>query len=250
MISQQIQIQRNICCWIWGTQSQRSNLHIPLFTLNVSLLNVICIYRIAFPWGNHPERDDPPCSVYCAVASSLHFGSRSQDRDLGSVRRLGKEKWALQRLKAPTQAAGGEGSPLPLLACPLLPSILIPRSPGPLIDSSLGQISFCVLCIWIILPSWIPPMRSRKRQVLSPTMAPVPAKPFIFSQVLRSQYLLLLLLQLGLLTDTVNVPIFSCHWLTSTIDFQGLSPSLPLLFAHISPLLTTVFILQAASVMH
>ena len=37
-------------------------------------------------------------------------------------------------------------------------------------------------------------------------MAPVPERPFTFSQLLRSQYLLLLLLQLGLLTGTDNVP--------------------------------------------
>ena len=53
-------------------------------------------------------------------------------------------------------------------------------------------------------------MTLRKRQVMSPTMAPVPASPFTFSQLLRSQHLLLLpLLVLGLLTGTVNVPLLS-----------------------------------------
>ena len=48
-------------------------------------------------------------------------------------------------------------------------------------------------------------MGSRKRQVMSPTMALVPTRPFTFSSLLRSQHLLLLLV-LGLLTGTDNVP--------------------------------------------
>ena len=56
------------------------------------------------------------------------------------------------------------------------------------------------------LSSWIHPKGSRKRQVMSPTMALVSTRPFTFSQLLRSQYLLLLLLQLGLITGTVDVP--------------------------------------------
>ena len=51
-------------------------------------------------------------------------------------------------------------------------------------------------------------MTLRKRQVMGPTMAPVPASPFTFSQLLRSQYLLLLLV-LGLLTGTITVPLLS-----------------------------------------
>ena len=58
----------------------------------------------------------------------------------------------------------------------------------------------------VVLPSWVSPIRPRKRQVMSPTMAPVPASPFTFTQLLRSQFLLLLLLLvLGLPTGTVNV---------------------------------------------
>ena len=73
------------------------------------------------------------------------------------------------------------------------------------------------------LPSWVSPLRLRKRQVMSPTMAPVPASPFTFFQLLRSQYLLLLLLLvLGLPTGTVNVPIllsstYCRHFYTHTL---------------------------------
>ena len=49
---------------------------------------------------------------------------------------------------------------------------------------------------------------SRKRQVMSPTMAPVPERPFTFSSLLRSQHLLLLLV-LGLFTGTMIVPLLS-----------------------------------------
>ena len=48
-------------------------------------------------------------------------------------------------------------------------------------------------------------MGSRKRQVMNPTMALVPTRPFTFSSLLRSQHLLLFLV-LGLLTGTDNVP--------------------------------------------
>ena len=71
-------------------------------------------------------------------------------------------------------------------------------------DSFVGQINLCALCIVIILPFWVSHLRLRKRQVMSPTM--VPTRPVTLLQLLRSQYLLLLLLQLGLLTGTVNVP--------------------------------------------
>ena len=36
-------------------------------------------------------------------------------------------------------------------------------------DSSMGQTYLCVLCIVILLPSWVSPLRLRKRQVMSPT---------------------------------------------------------------------------------
>ena len=89
---------------------------------------------------------------------------------------------------------------------PFLPTFLVPESwvTQTLQDSSMGQLSFCILCIWIISPSWIHPKRSKKWQVMSPTMALVPTRPFTFSQCLRSQ-LLLVLFVLGLLTGTVNV---------------------------------------------
>ena len=70
----------------------------------------------------------------------------------------------------------------------------------------LGHIAYFAFCFFYLPGSH--PMGFRKRQVMSPTMAPVPASPFTFSQLLRSQYLLLLLLPvLGLCTGTVNVPI-------------------------------------------
>ena len=57
------------------------------------------------------------------------------------------------------------------------------------------------------LPRFIP-KGSRKRQVMSPTPALVPTRPFTFFQLLRSQHLLLLLV-LGLLTGTMIVPLLS-----------------------------------------
>ena len=89
-------------------------------------------------------------------------------------------------------------------------------------------------------------MTLRKRQVMSPTMALVPMRPFTFSQLLQVQ-LLLPLLVLGLLTGTVNVPTLLSQ-LTShfAIDLrQGLSPFLPPLFSHAPLLLTAVSMVRA-----
>ena len=79
-----------------------------------------------------------------------------------------------------------------------LPSILVRQLCGT---------NLCAPCLLIYLPGFIP-KGSRKRQVMSPTMAPVPERPFTFSSPLRSQHLLLLL-QLGLLIGTDNVPNFT-----------------------------------------
>ena len=88
----------------------------------------------------------------------------------------------------------------------------------------------------VVLPSWVSPIRPRKRQVMSPTMAPVPASPFTFSQLLRSQYLLLLLLPvLGLCTGTVNVPILLSSISLAHFSFRNRSMS------RAESLFTTVF---------
>ena len=84
-----------------------------------------------------------------------------------------------------------------------------------------------------LVPSWIYHLGSRKRQVMSPTMAPVPASPFTFSQLLRSQYLLLLLLLvLGLPTGTVNVPTLLSLALCNRLDSRAEPLFTTIVFTH------------------
>ena len=113
--------------------------------------------------------------------------------------------WAPHHTERPPLSAGGGDSPPLLPACVFLP-LFPPSSPERLIVKQFLGTNPLRFSLVAILPSWIYHLRSRKRQVMSPTMAPVPASPFTFFQLLRSQYLLLLLHVLGLLTGTVNVP--------------------------------------------
>ena len=100
-----------------------------------------------------------------------------------------------------------------------LPSVLVRQFSGT---------NLCAPCLLIYLPGFIP-KGSRKRQVMSPTMAPVAGRPFTFFQLLRSQHLLLLLV-LGLLTATMIVPLLSsihCRHFTHTLaQLQTVSLSL------------------------
>ena len=91
-------------------------------------------------------------------------------------------------------------------------------------DISVGQtcsrtLRFGKMVSFHLLPSWAPCTGSRKRQVMSPTTAHVPFRPFTFFQLLRSQ-LLLLFLVLGLLIGTVNVLSYclQCHWLSARAE--------------------------------
>ena len=168
------------------------------------------------------------------------------------------------RYRKPPHKQQVEGNLLPFyLLAPSLPlplplTILVlcdQRSGDRVLSDSLPSVfmrqffgtNLCAPCLSIYLPGFIP-RGSRKRQVMSPTMAPVPERPFTFSSLLRSQ-LLLLLLALGLLTGTDNVPT-----LLSLAHFTNrLSRAEPLFTTALDTQFTTTYCrvnLQQHALMH
>ena len=111
------------------------------------------------------------------------------------------------------------------------------------------KLSFCVLCVWIILPSWIPPKGSRKRQVMSPTMAPVPCKARYFLSTTA--------IAISSPSSCTGSSYWHCQCPNFTVTgslqqstLQGLSPFLPPLFYTHTPLLHCTIRFHFACSMH
>ena len=154
--------------WSWGGMlnlgylTPRSNLHIPLFTLNVPLLNVTCIFWFA-PKGVLSRKGWTPQFCILSCCSVPDLAQVQQDTaGLGSGSRK-VEKGGASATENPPLDSWSEGTPALLPACLFL---LSSHHIGSWVLRDSFALRLCEILCMAILPSRAPSTESKKRQFI------------------------------------------------------------------------------------